>query len=220
MSILSKVDYRIYKKFDKIAYGVSIILLLAVLVPGLRWEGGGAARWIYIKPLRTTIQPSEIAKIALVIFFASYLTDNRDKLSEGWEGFFRPIVLYLAPIILVLLLVQSHLSASILIIGVVAIMMIMAGSRLRYFLTYGAIGGAGAFGALIFAAKVLHKGEYRLERLTSFLDPWADASDTGWQVIQGLYAIGSRTDYLESDLVIVHKNIYTYQNHKMTLYSQ
>lgn len=137
--ILSKIDYRIYKKFDKLAYVVSIILLLAVLIPGLRWEGGGAARWIYIKPLRTTIQPSEIAKVALVIFFASYLTDNREKLGELWEGFFRPLLLYLAPIILILLLVQSHLSASILIIGVIAIMMIMAGSKLRYFLTFGSI---------------------------------------------------------------------------------
>lgn len=192
MYILSKIDYKIFKKFDKLAYGISVILLLAVLIPGIRWEGGGAARWIYIKPLRMTFQPSEIAKIALVIFFASYLTDNREKIGEGWEGFFRPLILYLAPVIVILLVCQSHLSASILIIGVVSIMMIMAGSKLRYFLTYGAIGGAGALGALVFVAKVLHKGEYRLERLTSFLNPWADATDTGWQVIQGLYAIGSR----------------------------
>lgn len=197
MYILSKIDYRIYKKFDKLAYGVSIVLLLAVLIPGIRWEGGGAARWIYIKPLRMTFQPSEITKVALVIFFASYLTDNREKIGERWEGFFRPLLLYLAPVILILVVVQSHLSASILIIGVVVIMMIMAGSKLRYFLTYGTIAGAGAFGALVFAAKVLKKGVYRLDRLASFLNPWAYADDEGWQVIQGLYAIGSRTVYLE-----------------------
>lgn len=191
MYIISKIDYRIYKKFYKIAYWVSIVLLLAVLIPGLRWEAGGAARWIYIAPLRTTVQPSEFAKIALVLFFATYLTDNREKLGEKWEGFFRPL-LYLAPIILILLGVQSHLSASILIIAVIAIMMIMAGSKIRYFLTYGTVGIAAAGGVMYFMAKVLEKGTYRIARLTSFLDPWADPTGSGYQVIQGLYAIGSR----------------------------
>lgn len=69
-------------------------------------------------------------------------------------------------------------------------------------------------------AKFFHIGEYRISRLTAFINPWADASDTGYQVIQGLYAIGSRSVFLELDLEIVHKNIYTYQNHKMTLYFQ
>lgn len=140
MYFISKIDYRIYKKFDKIAYILSAISLLAVLIPGLRWEGGGAARWIYIKPLHMTFQPSEITKIALVIFFASYLTENRDKLEKKWIGFFKPIIVFLAPIILILVGVQSHLSASILIMAVVFVMMLMAGSKLRYFLTYGSVG--------------------------------------------------------------------------------
>lgn len=144
MYFISKIDYKRYKKFDKLAYGLTIVLLLAVLVPGLKWEGGGATRWIYIAPLRMTFQPSEFAKIALVIFFASYLTDHREKLEEKKEGFFKPLIQYLAPIILILFLVQSHLSASVLIILVVSIMMIMAGSKIRYFLIYG--GGLGAVG--------------------------------------------------------------------------
>ena len=142
-----------------------------------------------------TFQPSEFAKVALVVFFATYLTDNRDKLGESWEGFFRPLLLYLGPIILILLVFQSHLSASILIIAVVSIMMIMAGTKIRYFLTYGAIGAAGGVGVLYFMAKVLEKGVYRIARLTSFLDPWADASNSGYQVVQGLYAIGSRRTF-------------------------
>lgn len=142
MHIISKIDYKIYKKFDKIAYGLSIILLLAVLVPGLGKVGGGANRWIIIKPLgNLSIQPSEIAKVALVIFFASYLTDNREKLTERKEGFFKPLFLYLAPVVGILLAFQSHLSASVLIIAVVSVMMIMAGSRIRYFLAYGGLGG-------------------------------------------------------------------------------
>ena len=88
MYIISKIDYRIYKKFDKIAYGISILLLLAVLIPGIRWEGGGAARWLYIRPLGMTFQPSEVAKVALVIFFASYLTDHREELRNNVERLF------------------------------------------------------------------------------------------------------------------------------------
>lgn len=97
-----------------------------------------------------TIQPSEIVKIALVIFLASYLTDNREKIGEKWEGFLKPLICYLAPIILILVVVQSHLSASILIIAVVCIMMIMAGSKLRYFITYGTAGIAFARRCIIF----------------------------------------------------------------------
>lgn len=137
MYIISKYDYRKYKKYDKLAYGVTILLLLAVLIPGLGYSSGGASRWINIKPLHLNFQPSEIAKIALVVFFASYLTDNRDKLEDKKTGFFEPIIKYLAPVILILILVQSHLSASILIILVVSTMMIMAGSKIRYFLVYG-----------------------------------------------------------------------------------
>lgn len=218
MYIISKIDYRRYKTLDKIAYAITVLLLFAVLIPGVGYSAGGATRWINIKAIRLNFQPSEIAKIALVIFFASYLSDNRDKIGERWEGFLRPLILYLAPIILILIVVQSHLSASILIILVVAIMMIMAGSKLRYFFTYGTIGVAGAAGAMLFAATVLKKGTFRLNRIISFLDPWADASDTGYQVIQGLYAIGSRTVFLVLDLEIVRKNIYIYLNHKTILY--
>ncbi len=119
--------------------GFGFLLLFAVRLPGIGHESGGAYRWVYIIPNRLTIQPSEIMKIALVIFFASYLTDNRDKLGNMKEGFLIPLVKHLAPVILVLIVVQSHLSASILIIAVISIMMLMAGSKLRYFLTYGAL---------------------------------------------------------------------------------
>lgn len=106
---------------------------------------GGANRWIVLKPLGgLSIQPSEIAKVALVIFFASYLTDNRDKLEDRKIGFFKPLIQYLVPVIGILLVFQSHLSASLLIILVVSLMMIMAGSRIRYFAAYG--GTAGTLG--------------------------------------------------------------------------
>ena len=188
MAIISKIDYRIYKKFDKVAYFGSIMLLAAVVIPGLGYSSGGATRWINLKV--TTFQPSEVAKIALVVFYATYLTNNRDKLGNLWEGFFRP-ALFLLPIILILIFVQSHLSATILIVLIVSIMMIMAGSKIRYFITFGGAAAVGGGGLLYILAKYFEKGAYRLERLTAFMNPWADPTDSGWQIIQSLYAIGS-----------------------------
>ncbi len=119
------------------------------------------------------------------------MTDNRDKLGNKWEGFFRPILFFLMPIILILIGVQSHFSASILIIAVVSIMMLMAGTKLRNFLIFGTIFGSLGIGAMYAVSKILKIGTFRFTRFVSFLDPWADATGTGWQVIQGLYAIGS-----------------------------
>lgn len=137
MYVISKIDYKIYKRLDKLAFGISVILLLAVLIPGVGMESGGATRWINLGGV-LNFQPSEVAKVALVIFFASYLTDNRDKLDRKWEGFFRPL-LYLGFIVAILVGVQKHLSASLLIIAVIAVMMMMAGTSMRYFLGYGSV---------------------------------------------------------------------------------
>ena len=188
MAIISKIDYRRYKKYYNLAYFGSIVLLALVAVPGLGWSAGGATRWINLK--FTTFQPSEIAKIALVIFYATYLTNNRDKLGNLWEGFFRPF-LFLVPIIAILILVQSHLSATILIVLIVSIMMIMAGSKVKYFLTFGSAAASGGAILLYILAKVTEFGKYRIARLTAFTNPWADPTDTGYQIIQSLYAIGS-----------------------------
>ena len=155
MYILSRIDYKKYKHLDKLAYGASILILLAVLIPNVGAEHGGARRWIEVPGLN--FQPSELAKIGLVIFFASYLTDNRDKLEEKKEGFFKPILMFLAPVILILIGVQSHLSASVLIIAVVCIMMVMAGVKLRYFLTYGSLRSSRSGRCVVFNCKSIWK---------------------------------------------------------------
>ena len=152
MAIISKIDYRIYKRFDKVAYFGAVVLLAAVAIPGLGKESGGAVRWINLK--FTTFQPSEVAKIALVIFYATYLTNNREKLGSIWTGFFKPIFL-LAPVIIILVAIQSHLSATILIVLIVSIMMIMAGSKLRYFITFGTLRGSWWWRFTLCTCKVL-----------------------------------------------------------------
>lgn len=189
MLILSKIDYKRYKKFYKIAYIISIAVLLLVLVPGLGRSVNGAKRWISL-PFISSFQPSELTKIGMILFFAAYLTNHKDELRNIFKGFFKPLLI-LSPAILILLVVQSHLSASIVIILVISIMMIIAGTRLAHFITCGSLGGAGLIGGMYILAKYFNKGSFRLKRITAFLNPWEDAQDSGWQIIQSLYAIGS-----------------------------
>lgn len=188
MFLVSKIDYRIYKKFYKLAYYGSIIILAMVVLPGIGSGAKGATRWINLGFI--SFQPSEIAKIGLIIFFAGYLSEHRIELTTFKDGFVKPL-LYLVPPILILFFLQDHLSASIIIIGIISIMMIMAGSKLKYFLTAGVSLGCLGLAGMLILAQVTGKGDFRIARLTTFLNPWADATGDGWQVIQGLYAIGS-----------------------------
>lgn len=187
MWFFSNVDYRIYQVLYKKIYLVSIFVLLLVLTP-LGISANGALRWINVG--FSTLQPSELTKLGLIIFFAALLTSRKDKLNKLSTGFFMPIV-FLIPIILILVLIQDHLSATMVIVMITSILMLMAGTKLRYFLSFGVAGlGLGAAG-LYYLAVVSEKGAFRLQRIISFLDPWADLQGNGWQVIQGLYAIGS-----------------------------
>lgn len=188
MLAISKIDYRRWGKLYRVAYIGSILILLAVRIPGIGHEANGAYRWIKVPGLN--FQPSELVKIAMIIFFARYLTEHKTDLHTFLKGFIYPL-LWIAPIIAILVFVQSHLSASVIIIMIVVILMLMAGTKIKYFITVGApIAGIGGI-ALYILAKYFKSGAYRLARLISFMDPWADPTDKGWQVIQSLYAIGS-----------------------------
>ena len=180
MLFISKIDYRFYQKFYKHAWWIALILLILVLVAGRTVNG--AKRWIYVTET-LSVQPSEIVKLLMIIFYAGILMKNRDELSKYGKGFLKHICM-LAPII-VLLLLEPHFSASVVIIGICAAMMIMAGCKFWHFLATGVVGG---IPALIF---LIIKEPYRLQRVITFLDPWQDATGDGWQVIQSLYAIGS-----------------------------
>ena len=180
MLFISKIDYRFYQKFYKHAWWLSLILLAMVLLIGT--ETNGAKRWITIT--RTlTVQPSEIVKMLMIIFYAGILVKNRDDLENYGKGFIKHICLVLP--IIGLLILEPHLSASVVIIGICSIMMIMAGCKFAHFAGTGAVAGVPILTALLKAA------QYRLQRVVTFLDPWKDATGDGWQVIQSLYAIGS-----------------------------
>ena len=179
MLAISKIDYRFYQKFYKHAWWISLVLLAVVKIIGT--EANGAQRWISITE-SLTIQPSEIVKFLIIVFYAGMLTKNRDELPKFGKGLLKHISMVIP--LIVLLLLEPHFSASIVILGIVCIMMFVAGCKFKHFLAIGTI-----LIPLIIIVALLQP--YRLQRVVTFLDPWADASDTGWQVIQSLYAIGS-----------------------------
>lgn len=189
MFIISKIDYRFYKKFYWPIYFASCGILLLVLIPKLGVTVNGATRWVGIPGLGQ-FQPSELTKIGLIVFYAGYLSDHKNEIKDFWKGFVKPFCFILPPIA-ILYFVQNHLSASLIIGMITCVMIIIAGARMIYFIACGISGGAAIGAYLLYKINSGGSDSFRISRIISFLDPWADATDTGWQVVQSLYAIGS-----------------------------
>ncbi len=183
MTFISNIDYRFYKKFYKIAYIIAIILLVAVLAFGKTLNN--AKRWIYVTE-SLSFQPSELVKFCMIIFYAGILTKNREELKYLIKGWGKHLIM-LAPII-GLLIIEPHISASVVIIGIVGIMMVIAGCKLWQIVVPGIGIGVPLAGILLLKVK---KFAHAIERITTFIDPWQDKLGKGYQVIQSLYAIGS-----------------------------
>lgn len=183
MIVISKIDYRIYKKFYIIGYIASIVLLAAVLVIGRKVNG--ARRWIYLTE-SLSFQPSEFVKLFMIVFYATILTKDREELGSFLKGWVKHLI-WLLPII-GLLIIEPHLSASIVIIGICVIMMVLAGCKIWQIIVPGTVIG---IPALMIAIFKIPKFAHALKRITTFIDPWQDKLGDGWQVIQSLYAIGS-----------------------------
>lgn len=189
MYFVSKIDYRIYQRFYKQAWWLAVALLVAVLIFGS--ESKGAKRWIDLR--FTTFQPSEIVKFLMIVFYAGILVKNRDELGKFWKGLVKHI-LFLVPII-ILLILEPHISTSMVIIITCCVMILVAGCKLWQFFLSGvvAVGGIGSLATVLYfiSDTFKEKFQYAITRVITFMDPWQDATDTGWQVIQSLYAIGS-----------------------------
>lgn len=187
MFVISKIDYRFYKKYYWPIYIASCIILLLVKVPTLGASVKGATRWVKIGGLQ--FQPSEFTKVGLIIFYAGYLCDHKSELNNFFKGFVKPL-LFLLPPIGILFFVQNHLSVS-LVIGIITVtMMVMAGCRIKYFANMGLLGIAG-IACGIMGLQMSGKGGFRLDRIATYFNPWSDAQGTGYQMVQSLYAIGS-----------------------------
>mgnify|MGYP001058633399 CR=1 FL=1 len=189
MLVLSKVDYRAYRKFKWIIYVVVLVLLFLVGVKGL--SAGGATRWINIAGFN--FQPSEVAKLGFILFFASLLADIKEKNKIrhfGW-GLIFPLI-FLVPVIIAIYILQNHFSATFVICAVTVVQMLIAGTRLSHFIMLG-VAGLAIIGAYLGIKNTsgTQKKSFRKSRIETWRDPWSDVTGEGWQIIQSLYAIGS-----------------------------
>jgi cell division protein FtsW len=175
--VLSRVRPGAMREVAGPAVALSLFLLLAVLVVGA--EVNGARRWIDFGPLQA--QPSELAKLALVLWVAALAARRAGRLGEARE--LRPFILLTALAVL-LILVEPDLGTAVVLLVGVLVTLVVAGARPRH---VGAIAaGACALGALAIAVE-----PYRRDRLLAFLDPWHDSSGAGFQIVQAKLALGS-----------------------------
>ena len=188
MVIAIEFDYTKLKKFYKVIYVLSILILFLVLVPKLGVVSNGARRWIKLGSIQ--FQPSEITKIGLIISLAGYYTDDRINHNNFMNCVFIPLLLAGVPVIL-LLLIQNHLSAGA-VIGIVSlIIIIMSGNMKGYVLRTTGIGAIFASAYLLYKKANSSEKSFRANRIDAWLHPLENASGTAYQTTQGLYAIGS-----------------------------
>lgn len=182
MMLVSKIDYHIYRRFAWIIYGISVVLLIVLLVLPPMVEGASQKRWMVIGPIN--FQPSEIAKFAVILLFSHLISANYKMMDKF--GFSVAFLGFLLGTVCGLVVVETHLSATILIFSIGICLMIVGGLKGRY------IGGGAALGvsavALVIGTGIVGYGS---DRFKYWLDPWADAKGKGYQTIQSLLAIGS-----------------------------
>lgn len=177
MGITMSIDYHKYKKLTGLILIGSLVLLIAVFFFGV--EINGATRWLRIGGL--SLQPSEIAKFAVILYLAKALDTKINKIAK-----FKTFFTYLAVcgVFAALVLAQKNLSVTAIIMIASFIILFIGGAKVLHMLPIG-IGGLG-LGMLLISTQ-----SYRLARLTSFLNPWADPTGDSYQLIQSLYAIAS-----------------------------
>ncbi len=179
MLILSKIDYHIYEKHaNKILIGC-LILLILVLIPGIGSIRNGSRSWFGIGGLG--IQPSEFAKVGLIIYVSKYLARNNRIIKDIKKGVL-PLLLIIG-LFFALIMLEPDFGTAMVIVLTLVVMIFISGVKLSFFIKIGLLGLVGIVGLIIMAP-------YRMMRIISFLNPWSDPLGSGYQIIQSLYAIG------------------------------
>ena len=179
MFILSKVKYSFYYNNATKLLIAAIVLLVLVLIPGIGVIRNGSRSWFGIGPFG--IQPSEFAKLSLIIFVSKYL-EKSNKLLKDYKKGIIPILIVLFLIFGLIMLEPDFGTGMIIVISIISLLFV-SGVNIKFFLILGGIGILGIIVLIIIAP-------YRMDRITSFLNPWSDPLGTGFQIIQSLYAIG------------------------------
>ncbi len=178
--VCMNIDYHVWAKLAGPLMALSLVALVLVLVPGIGVLIAGSRRWLGVGPVR--VQPSEFAKLSMVIFLSAYLSGSPERVKSVVRGILLPLVLVGACMLLVLR--EPDLGTSIGMAGVAWLMLMTAGADLGWL-----------FGAAAMAAPAVYlyarHDPVRMRRLTSFMNPWADPLDSGFHIIQSLLALGS-----------------------------
>lgn len=178
--VMSRVPYTLWQRMAKPIVFSSLFLLLLVLIPGIGIEAYGSHRWLGFGSWR--FQPSEFAKLALAIFAADFLTRKKDKMGSFKEIIY-PLVLT-SSIFLFLVFVEPDYDSSVVLVMIVASIMLMSGIPMKFL-------GKVAMPVAAIAAVAVFLQPYRRDRIFAFTDPFADKSNTGYQIVQSLIALGS-----------------------------
>ena len=158
---------------------LAFLLLVIVLIPGIGHEVNGSRRWLRAGFLN--FQASELARVLLLTYLASYMVRKQAELKQDLKGFLKPLAVLMGAALLLLL--EPDFGAATVIMATGLGLLFLAGVKLRHFMALVAIAASGMAGLAVTSA-------YRLKRLTSFLDPWADPFNSGFQLTQSLIAIG------------------------------
>ncbi|MFA9557363.1 stage V sporulation protein E [Evansella sp. AB-rgal1] len=179
MFFIMNVDFWTWRRMTKIIMIICFALLILVLIPGVGLVRGGARSWLGVGAF--SIQPSEFMKIAMIFFLAKYLSERQKYVTTVKRGLMP--TLGTVSIAFGLIMLQPDLGTGMVMMLTAVVMVFIAGAQVKHFVVIGFMGLAGLVGLIVSAP-------YRLQRITSFLDPWQDPLGTGFQIIQSLYAIG------------------------------
>ena len=180
MLAIANIDYHILHRFAFLIYAGTLFLLVVVLIVPTRED---AKRWINLG--FTTFQPSELAKFAIVLIFAHLISVNYERMKNPRYGVWPFLVLL--GVVVMLMLLEPHLSGTILIVSIGVVMMFVGGTDLKWFMLGGVLIGVAIVAAVLIPGVV----PYAMDRLQYWIDPWSDPQNKGFQTIQSLYAIGS-----------------------------
>ena len=181
MFIIGRLNYQSFRPLARPALYVAIILLILVLIPGIGITRNNATRWLGVGEL-FTFQPSEIAKVAIVLYFSDSISRKKDKMRTARYGVL-PYVIWIG-VVAGLVALEPHLSGAILIAGAGAVLMLVGGIQWRWVL-----GAMGAAAGLLYL--VLFVIGYNTSRIEMWFNPWQDAQGKGYQLSQSLISIGS-----------------------------
>ena len=177
MLFVSRLNYQMWRMLAFPILGVTMVLMMVTPVFGL--TGGGATRWIQLGPL--SFQPSEVAKLAVILTFAAMISQYKDRMKTV-RGLL-PFAAILGFLVLTLIF-QRHLSGIVIICALAAAMLFLGGVQLRWF-------ALGLAAVAVFGFVYLNFMDYASARITAWQDPWSDPRGDGYQIVQSLYAIGS-----------------------------